>query len=50
MKFHDLLPIDYLPLIYFINLNIRLKRGPLSQLNQINEALPTTLVSGTKPQ
>ncbi len=35
---------------YLINLNMRLKRGPFSQLNQINEALPTTFVSGTKPQ
>lgn len=35
---------------YFIVLNRRFQRGPLSQLNQMSAALPTIWLSGTKPQ
>jgi hypothetical protein len=36
--------------IYFMLLKMRFHRGPFSQLNQMKLALPTTWVSGTKPQ
>lgn len=47
---HERTPSAIKDTTYFITLKIRFQRGPLFQLNQIKDALPTIFVSGTKPQ